>query len=80
MTFRIGEGSLFEYILALVFVALVFVLFFGTFVVLGTVLFQNIRDRWPHYEQKTKTKILRNSILWPTVFVVLIAVSMMKLK
>ncbi len=80
VTFKIGEGSIFEYILALVFTALIFVLFFGTLVVFITVLYQNTRDKWPTYSSRTKTKIIRNSLIWPSVFLLLIAISMMQLK
>jgi vacuolar-type H+-ATPase subunit I/STV1 len=64
VNFKIGAGSFWEYALAYFWAFLVFALLIGTFVVFFMVLFGNIRDRWPHYDRRMKTRVLRNLVLF----------------
>ena len=64
VNFKIGENSIWEFLLAAFWVFLVFAIFAGTFLLFFAALFGNIRDRWPHYSKREKTKVIRNLILF----------------
>ena len=64
VNFKIGQDSIWEFVLAAFWVFLVFAIFAGTFLLFFAALFGNIRDRWPHYSKQEKTKVTRNLILF----------------
>jgi MFS family permease len=79
MHFDVGKSSIFEFLLAALFTVLTFALLIGTFVVFFSVIFGNLRDRWPSYERARKRKIIWNFALWGSVFIACIFISMIKL-
>ena len=79
MKTEIGKGSVFETILAFLFVILAVGVFIGAFLAFFAYLFGNIRDRWPYYESKQKRKVIRSLIIWTVCFITLGIISSIKL-
>jgi hypothetical protein len=79
MHFDIGKSSIFEWLLAALFTVMTFALLIGTFVIFFMVVFGNLRDRWPYYDNSKKRKIVINFAVWGSVFIACIFVSMIKL-
>ena len=64
MNFKIGDNSLWEFVLAYFWTFMLFALFAGTIVVAIATLVGNIRDKWPFYDRSRKRKVIKNLVVF----------------
>jgi len=64
VNFKIGENSLWEFVLAYFWTFMLFALFVGTIVVAIATLVGNIRDKWPFYDRARKRKVIKNLVVF----------------